>query len=254
MKVKSVLTDEKAVSIGKLYGSPDVKLEASEVSARWHRDEGPLAAYGHGPAAHAKFEALRERQAALLVARPGAVADKQSTVKGRLQVNGRAWRWVDQVDSTLTQAARDSESLALALRQALPANDGELAVGIGALVQLIGKHRGLLPEDAQVDERLAEAPALVASVTAAPGQVATAKSSTVQDTAAVDLADGRLQVVMRDFNEAGRRAIRNGDLKASLKEYRFHHLRQANDVRVDEPAPTPVPAVDPTKDPKDPAK
>ena len=39
--------------------------------------------------------------------------------------------------------------------------------------------------------------------------------------------EGELCVCMRDFNSAGRKAIRNGDLRAGLHEYAFHHLKRS---------------------------
>ena len=42
-----------------------------------------------------------------------------------------------------------------------------------------------------------------------------------------------------DFEVAGRKAIRNGDLHAGLHEYAFHHLKRSGNPN---PGPTPVPA------------
>jgi len=75
-----------------------------------------------------------------------------------------------------------------------------------------------------------------------PGAVHTSKGQTVADTAQIDLYDGKLYMCMRDLNSAGRKAIRNGDLRAGLHEYAFHHLkRSGNPNPVPAPAPTPGP-------------
>jgi hypothetical protein len=52
----------------------------------------------------------------------------------------------------------------------------------------------------------------------------------VLDTAQIDLQDGKLCVRMLDLNSAGRRAIRNGDVRASLQEYTFHHLKHSGNT------------------------
>jgi len=71
--------------------------------------------------------------------------------------------------------------------------------------------------------------------------VHTSKGQTVADTAQIDLFDGKLYVCMRDLNSAGRKAIRNGDLRVGLHEYAFHHLKNSGNPG---PAPVPAPAND----------
>lgn len=53
----------------------------------------------------------------------------------------------------------------------------------------------------------------------------------------IDLYDGKLYVCVRDLNAAARAAVRNGDLRASLADYTFHHLKRSGN-----PNPLPVPA------------
>ncbi len=63
------------------------------------------------------------------------------------------------------------------------------------------------------------------------------KGQMVAYTAQIDLFDGKLYVCMRDLNSAGRKAIRNDDLRVGVHEYAFHHLKNSGN-----PAPVPVPA------------
>jgi hypothetical protein len=72
----------------------------------------------------------------------------------------------------------------------------------------------------------------------APGSVNTSKGQTVAETAQIDLFDGKLYTVMRDLNSAGRKAIRNGDLRAALHEYALHHLKRSGN-----PNPLPAPTI-----------
>jgi hypothetical protein len=74
-----------------------------------------------------------------------------------------------------------------------------------------------------------------------PQQNVKAKGQTVADTAQIDLYDGKLYVCMRDLNSAGREGIRNGDLRAGLHEYAFHHLKNPGNS-APAPAPSPAPA------------
>jgi hypothetical protein len=74
--------------------------------------------------------------------------------------------------------------------------------------------------------------------------VHTAKGQTVADTAQIDLYDGKLYTIMRDLNSAGRKAIRNGDVRAGLHEYALHHLKRSGN-----PSPLPAPATKPATTP-----
>jgi hypothetical protein len=88
---------------------------------------------------------------------------------------------------------------------------------------------------------LAEADALCAALQFATGSVHTSKGQTVADTAQIDFYNGKLCVRMRDLNSAGRKAIRNGDLRADIHEYAFHHLKHSGNPNPATPAPAPAP-------------
>lgn len=127
--------------------------------------------------------------------------------------------------------------MATALAAATPTDDAEIEAGIHALAILLNETKGRLAAEVQADKRLAEVDGLCQAMQASPGVVHTSKGQTVADTAQIDLFDGKLYVCMRDLNSAGRKAIRNGDLRVGLHEYAFHHLKNSGN-----PAPVPVPA------------
>lgn len=248
-KRRHFMIEDQYVKIGRRYGCDDVALEAEEASARWTRDLHALAEYGHGQAAQAEFESTRATHVSLRAARPEAVAGKRLAVAGRNKHYSGGWTWVEKVTSALGMIARSDEAFAAALEAATPVDDAGLQPGIQALAKLVVSAKSKLPADAKADDRLAEVNALCALIDKAPGEASTAKSQTVADTAQIDLYDGKLYVAIRDLNTAGRRAIRNGSLKAQLGEYTFHHLKRSAKVAAGAPDPTAPAAPAPTQSP-----
>jgi hypothetical protein len=233
------ITDAQSIVIGRRYGADEVALEASEALARWKRDVSDLSSYGYGQGALDAFAADYAEHAKLRSARPEAVTAKKMSVATRDKEVSLGWKWVDQVDGVLGTLARTDQTLATALATAKPTDDAGLEAGIRALATILVETKGRLPADAQADKRLAEVEALCAALQASPGAVHTSKGQTVADTAQIDLFDGKLYLCMRDLNSAARKAIRNGDLRAGLHEYAFHHLKNSGNPA---PAPAPVPA------------
>lgn len=239
-KKAAALTDDDYTTIGRRHGSDDVATESSEASARWTRDVKAVASYGQGAGPLATFESLRAAHAALRAKRPEAVAAKTTSVRGRNTDVAAGWAWIDMTSSVLGGLAMNDAGLAEKINAAVPAADSGLGPAIEALAKLLGEYKPSLPADADVDARIAEAPALRAALTAAPGTVAGAKASPVVDTADLDLLDGKLYVAMRALNQAARKAIRNGTLNANPSEYRFHHLNQsAHAAPIAPPPPNP---------------
>jgi hypothetical protein len=241
MKKIEAMTDERFRGIGRLHGSEDVALEASETSARWHRDVEGLAAFGFGPDELAEFDRLREEHRLLREARPQAVAIKVVTIEeyaGRVEASQV---WVDQVVGVIGRLARRDAAIAARLNAALPADKGALGASLGAPVTLLTDVRARLPATAAVDARLAEAPALIEALTHGPGTVSTAKAAPVEDTAEIDILDGKLYVPMKDVNEGARKAIRAKAITASRSEYRFHHLGNRGGKKTTAPTPPPPP-------------
>ena len=154
-----------------------------------------------------------------------------------------AWAWVDRVKAVLGGLARTDQTLAMALDDAAPADDAGLDAGIRALASLLAETKTRLAPEVEADKRLAEVDALCTALRASPVSVQTSKGQTVADTAQIDLFDGKLYQRIRDLNTAGRAAIRNGDLQASLHEYTLHHLkRSGNPAPVPPPSPAPPPS------------
>jgi hypothetical protein len=231
------MTDAQLMITGRRYGADEVALEACEAMARWKRDVDPLASYGFGQQALDLFAADYAEQGKLRSARPEAVAEKKMSVTARDKQVSLAWAWVDRVGCVLGSLARTDQPLATALATATPTDDAGLEAGIRALATILNESKGRLPADAQADKRLAEVEGMCSGLQTSPGTVHTSKGQTVADTAQIDLYDGKLYVCMRDLNSAGRKAIRNGDLRAGLHEYAFHHLKNSGNS-----APAPAPA------------
>jgi hypothetical protein len=231
-------TDAQLIVVGRRYGDDEVALEASEAQARWRRDVDALAGYGYDQGALEAFTADILKHAKLRSARPDAVAGKKMSVNARDKQVSLGWAWVDRVSSVLGVPARSDQMLATAVAAAKPTDDAGLEAGIRALAAILVENKGRLAPTVQADKRLAEVDALCTALQASPGTVHTSKGQTVAETAQIDLFDGKLYVCMRDLNSAGRKAIRNGDLKAGLHEYAFHHLKNSGNTN---PAPAPAP-------------
>ena len=229
------VTEAQLIVIGRRYGADEGALEATEAAARWRRDLSALAMYGYGQAALDGFAADVAEHAKLRAARPEAVAEKKMSVATRDRQVSLGWAWVDKVCSMRFQP-RCSISLCLIPGSGQEPNYAsawtwEHPTGVG-IINL------RLAADVQADKRLAEVDGLSQALQASPGAVHTSKGQTVADTAQIDLFDGKLYVCMRDLNSAGRKAIRNGDLRVGLHEYAFHHLKNSGNPG---PAPVPVP-------------
>lgn len=237
------VSDAQLTVIGKRYGSDAVALESNEAAMRWRRDIEALAGYGFGRSVLAEFEADVAQHSVLRASRPEAVADKRSAVVTRDQQVSRGWAWVDRVSKMLGLPARSDQLLANAVAAATPSDDAGLEPGITALASILTETKTLLPGDAQAEDRLAEVDGLCKALRESPGTVQTSKGQTMKDTAQIDRLDGKLMLRIRDLNAAGRAAIRNGHLQASLSEYALHHLKHSGNPA---PAPTPKPPATPT--------
>jgi len=235
---KGKIDDEGYRVIGKRHHCDKADKEAGEVSARWQRDIAVLGKHGFGVKSLADFNATRTQHSKLREDRPKAVAAKMNSVDGRDAAVEKGWAWVGKAVSVVGRVARSDSEIATELDEARPTNDAELAPRIGTLAVLLGKVKERVDTEADVDARVAEAPALQAALGDAPGKVAVAKAEPVEDTAALDILDGKLYIVIRDVNEAARGAIRNGELRAEANDYRLHHLSQNGKPA---PAVTPPP-------------
>jgi len=218
------LGDEEYVTIGRRFGSAEVAQEAGEAKARWTRDAAVLADYGFGASALAAFEAQLGEHERLRARRPEAVAAKSISVDARDAALRAGWEWTGKVVSLLSAPARSDAALAAELHAAAPREDSELAAGMGSLKTLLERVASALPADAHVADRIAEADGLAREIRSSAGATATAKAAPVAETRDIDLADGKIYIVIKDLNAAARRAVRAGRLRADAGEYTFHHL------------------------------
>lgn len=236
---KSVaLTNEQLIDIGRRYGSDDVGREATDARARWKRDVDILAEYGFGPERLAAFEGIVEGHASLRASRPDVVATKVVSVDARNAAVTAGWIWVDKVTSLLGTTARTDAVLATQLAEATPTEDSGLATGIGALKALLAPRAGSFGEKARAADRVEEAGRLAGAIDETAGAAATAKAAPIKDTQELDLGDGRIYVTIKDLNAAGRKAIRNGFLRAKRAEYTFNYLKRTGEKTEAKPDPT----------------
>ncbi len=218
---------DRLIAIGRRFGSDIGAIEAIEAAARWARDQSALASYGFGAEMRARFEADRHSHDGLRVSRPLAVAQKRTSYAIRDEQISRGWAWVDQVTSTLGALALTDHELGTRIAAAKPADDAGLEAGILALAQILATQKDKLSAENQAEQRLAEANDIAAAVATSPGDVHTRKGQAMADTAEIDLLDGKLYIWILELNRAGRRAIRNGHLKAARQEYILHHLKRS---------------------------
>lgn len=238
-KKNHYLTDDEYVEIGRRHGSDEVDQEASVAESRWRRDLDNLGEYGHGPDEKAAFDALWAKHGELRAGRSDVVSGKKTTVIGRDTIVSAAWAWVDKVGSVLGRPCRADQNLAVRVEEAMPREDSGLGAGIVALAAILDEVKGRLAPHAKAAERVAESKDLAAKLGAAPGQVSTAKAGTVTDTAELDLLDGKIYIAILDLNKAGRKAIRNGNLKQKLEDYTLKHLKRSGNPKPHAPPPPP---------------
>lgn len=222
------LTEAEYTDIGKRHGSIDIDKEASDASVRWGRDAATLGRYGHGSARRARFEALREEHELVREKRPEAVAQKTISIKARNAAIEKGWAWVNQTTSNLGVLAREDADLATKLAAATPTEDADLAPKIITLKGLLEANAASMDPEAEVADRVSEADAVAADIRATRETATSAKGKPVEDTAELDLLDGKLYIIMKDLNTAARRAIRDGVLVRKASEYRFHHLNSGS--------------------------
>jgi hypothetical protein len=222
-------TKAKITAIGRLWGSNLVAREADQAEVRWTRDLRALTDYGHGNEELERFKALKTEHGKLVAARPDSVATKRNVVAAKDQGFTKAEIWLNQTVCTLKQLAKKDSTFHLRVYEALPDQDGVgLPEDLDTFKLLLTDAKKLAPDNATLDKRLSEVDAILEAVRLAPANVVAAKETKVADSAELDYLDGQLIVAIRELNEAGIKAIRDGLLEARLTEYKFHHLRRTS--------------------------
>ncbi|MBU1243335.1 hypothetical protein KKD52_01175 [Myxococcota bacterium] len=236
MKVKKFYTPVQKRIIGRRWGSNAVYRQVQEVLMLWRLFLATFTEYGLGAEELAAFEGDVTRHVGLLSGRPGAVAAKMCTLAEREETIHAAWTWVSMVTSALGVAGRSDADLMVQLNAARPTDDDDLLWAVASLENLLSTRAPVLAASVPVRKRLDEAAPLRARLEVIFGSADEAKRQTVQDTAEIDELDGHLYLVMRDFYDAGRAAVRAGLIDRPLSTFRFTYLAHSPSRR---PAPAP---------------
>lgn len=224
MKYKKSLTQENFITIGRRFASEDIAREVQELLAKWENDLPALEEYGYGTEMMQEFKALRDSHANLMKKRSSGVSDKKLTVKTKNDIINEAWIWVDKIESILGILTRKDSSLSTRVLDALPHNDSDLQASIMAMCAIMQENIASFPAGVKVETRISEAPVLNEKLESIYKDTARSKTNVIIDTADIDLLDGQLYIRMADIYEAGRKAIRAGEIDRLKSDYRFQYL------------------------------
>ncbi|MBU1221584.1 hypothetical protein KKF34_08960 [Myxococcota bacterium] len=225
MKFKKVLSTSDFINIGRRFACEDIAREVQDILARWQKDVAVLGEYGYGEESLNKFRALRNEHVALMDRRSQGVSEKKLSIVAKNEIIEEAWVWVDKCSALLGSLARMDEVVGTHLREALPDGDTDLESSVAALGELLKNNAGNFGPTAKVEERLSEVGVIKEKLSEIYTETARTKSVTILDTADLDLLDGKLYIIMKDVNEAGRMAIRAGNITGIGNAYRFSYIK-----------------------------
>ena len=194
--------------------------------------------FGMGSSEYAKFKDLLQRHTVAIAARPLKLTERTLTVAERNAAVHEGWIWQKKVIGALAPLAREDSAVAVALHNSRAIDDVDLLPSNDMLLNLLTTHRERLATEVPVQKRIDEHAALRERLWSVFGAAESAKGRPVQDTEEIDELDGRLYVIMRDFNELGRAAVRAGLIVDRPPHFRFNHLG-AGFRKPATPAPTP---------------
>ncbi|MBU1410146.1 hypothetical protein KKC22_01395 [Myxococcota bacterium] len=243
MKTKRSYNPLQKRMLGRRYSSNDIARQLQEVLMLWRLFLSTFTEYGLGPEALAEFEAVAAAHEALVVGRPGAITAKSLSIAERDATINAAWVWVGKVGVALGKIAREDTDCANKLNAARPDEDHELWWCIGAMASLLQEKAGQLAASVPTTERLEEATGLRERLAVIFSAASEAKQAPVQDTAEIDELDGQLYLMMRDFLEAGREAVRAGLIDRPISTFRFTFIGPAANRRNHTPPAEPTPQV-----------
>jgi len=227
-------TQDDYTHIGITVGSDPIHREGEDGLASWKRDREVLKKYAFTDEDCALFEELLKKHGELINKRSETVARKKGSLAERDQLLHMAWIWVEQAGAMLGRLAVNDADLARRFNETYPEEDNQLWRAIEPINALLVEYKSAFGASVPVQALIDEAPALRERLNGLFGRIETAKAEPIQDTREIDELDGRIYVLLRDLNSAGRRAIRAGLLTRQAPYYRFNHLRRA-------PRPTPTP-------------
>lgn len=238
MITRSAYNSQKYRSIGARFGSDSIHLQGQDTAALWTENLDVFTEFGQGSTELAKFLALLEQHTAAIAARPRKLTERTLTVAERNATVNEGWIWQKKVIGALAPLAREDSAVAVAVSNARAVDDVDLLPSNDMFVELLTAHRDRMAAEVPVQKRLDEHAALRERLMNVFGAAEAAKGRPVIDTEEIDELDGRLYVIMRDFNELGRAAVRAGLIVDRPPHFRFNHLG-AGFRKPAAPAPTP---------------
>jgi len=235
--------------IGARHPSDKIQLEATAAHARWSEIIDLMTDFGLGPDELAEFFTLIEKHRAALAKRSNKIVAKGMSIEDRNTTINEGWAWTAKTIITLSRLSRSDAETARRINEARPIEDTDLPSSIEDLAALMTAKATLISPKIPVPKRLDEAADLVSRLHTVFTDAELAKGKPMEDTAELDELDGRLYVIIRDFNEAGRAAIRAGLLPDVAPYFRFNYIGSGyfrkkaagGAPAADGPAPEPTP-------------
>jgi len=249
MKTLSVYDAIRYRLIGARHPSDKMQLEATGAYTRWSEIIDLMTDFGLGPDELAEFFALIEKHRVAQAKRSNKIVAKGMSIEERNATINDAWAWTAKTILTLSKLSRTDTETARRVNEARPVEDTDLAASIEDLGELLSAKAEKISPKIPVQKRLEEAADLVARLHTVFADAELAKGKPMEDTAELDELDGQLYVMIRDFNEAGRAAVRAGLLPDAAPYFRFNHIGSGyfrkkaagGDPNTDDPAPEPAP-------------
>jgi len=241
MKTLTVYNDVLFEMIGARHPSDKMQLEATTTYTRWSEVLDVMTEFGLGPDELAAFFALIEQHRAALATRSNKIVAKGLSIEDRNAVVNDGWAWTAKTITTLKGLSRTDAETARRINESRPVEDTDLASSIENLSDLLSSKADKISPAIPVQKRLDEAKELVARLHNVFSDAENAKGKPMEDTAELDILDGKLYVIIRDVNEAGRAAVRAGLLPDRAPYFRFNHIGPAAYRRSMPAAPAPEP-------------
>ncbi|MBU1221183.1 hypothetical protein KKF34_11105 [Myxococcota bacterium] len=237
MRLRKGMTDKDFMIIGKRYGSSEVAYEAKEAATIWEKDMEVLKEYGFGPDAMSKFKTMCAAHLELIKNRPGVISNKMLTLREKHKIINDAWTWAEKVESILGSIARNNPDFAILLNNHLPKEDTDLLTAIPALAKILSDNAASISPDTNHQTRISETETIVQKLHEVYDATVLNKTKAVEDSAEIDLLDGKIYVAIRDLYEAGRRAVRSGLVQTPSTRYRFQSLTNTRKPKEEPAAP-----------------
>ncbi len=209
MITRAAYDAKKYRKVGSRFPSDSIQMQGRETAELWKEHLPVFTDFGQGQTELSAFLDVLAEHAAAIVARPKKLTERTLSVAERNATVNEAWIWNKKVIGALATLARQDDTVAVALNNARAIDDLDLPASNDMLVELLTACRERLAPEVPVQKRLEEHAALRPRLWSVFGEAEMAKGRPVLDTEEIDELDGRLYVIMRDFNELGRAAVRD---------------------------------------------